>query len=444
MKRRRPQKPNRLTTVNPRAAGIDIGSREHFVCAGEAVPVRHFSCFTPALRELSAWLRECGITTVAMEATGVYWIPLYQILEADGFEMVLVNAKMFKNAPSRKSDVRDCQWLQHLHECGLLTGSFRPDDAIVVLRSYQRQKDNLVQERARHLQRMQKALEQMNVQLHKVVSQIAGQTGLEIIRAIVAGERSAEKLADLRNYRVKRNRDDYVAALTGDYRKEHVFSLKQELEMYDYVQSKIADCDAVIELECETLDNAATDVDAIPPAKSKKHDTSLRRELYRITGTDLTAVDGLSPQAVLKLISEVGLDMSKWPTHKHFAAWLHLSPNNRITGGKVRSSKTLPARNHASAVFRKCAENLARSKSHLGSFYRRKRAQHGGGYAVVATAHKLARIFYSLLKSKASYTPRSAEEYDRNYRQRLLARATKQVRAAGFTVSPPKVVHAVR
>jgi len=382
---------------------------------------------------MSAWLKECGVTTVAMEATGVYWIPAYQMLERDGLEVVLVNAKHFKNVPGRKSDVQDCQWLQHLHECGLLAGSFRPADDIVVLRTYLRQRGSLVREAARQTQRMHKALEQMNVQLHKVLSDVTGESGMAIIGAIIKGERDPEKLAMLRNYRVRRSAAEYVAALTGDWRDEHLFCLEQAWTIYQQLQQHIARCDEQIAQCCATLP-PLEDLPELPPATTPKHDTELRRTLFQAVGVDLSAIDGMSPQAVLTILGEVGLDMTRWATADHFASWLRLCPNNRISGGRVQSARTIPTRNRAAAAFRKCAENLARTQCFLGAFYRRIRARKGGPFAVVATAGKLARIFYRVLRTRSPYRDIGKDHFDQAHRKRAINGAVKRLRALGFDV----------
>jgi transposase len=433
MRRSEPSKPRKLRVVNPRAAGIDIGARAHYVCAGEAQPVRKFTCFTADLDAMSAWLKACGVTTVAMEATGVYWIPTFQTLERDGFEVVLVNAKHFKGVPGRKSDVQDCQWLQYLHECGLVAGSFRPSDDVVVLRSYMRHRANLTTEAAQHIQRMQKALDQMNLHLHKVVSDIMGETGTAILGAILGGERDPRKLATLRNYRVRRSEADYVAALTGNWREEHLFSLRQSWDSYHHFQRQIATCDEAIARCCAALREVES-LPELPAAKTPKHDTELRRALFRAVGVDLAAIDGLSPQAVLAILSEVGMDMTKWPTANHFVAWLRLCPNNRITGGRVRGSRTMPSRNRAAEILRKCAENLARSESYFGGFYRRMRARKGGPYAVVATAHKLARVFYQVLRTRLPYKDIGKDHFDRAHRERALRGVLKRLRNLGHEI----------
>jgi transposase len=435
-----------MRIVNPHAAGVDVGSREHYVCTGDAHPVRRFACFTDDLHAMSTWLKACGVTTVAMEATGVYWIPLFQTLEHDGFDVVLVNAKHFKGVPGRKSDVQDCQWLQYLHECGLVAGSFRPTDEVAVLRTYMRERRMLTQEAARHVLRMQKALDQMNVHLHKVVSDVMGETGVAILGAIVGGERDPRKLAALRNYRVRRSEADYVAALTGDWREEHLFCLTLSWTIYQQLQAHIAACDAEIARHCAALPEVDR-LPELPPAKTPKHDTDLRRMLFRITAVDLPAIDSMSPPAVLEVLSEVGLDMTKWPTEHHFAAWLRLCPNNRITGGRSQRSHTLPSRNRAAEVFRKSAENVARSQCFFGAFYRRMRARKGGPYAVVATAHKIACVFYRVLRNRVPYRDIGKDHFDHSHRERAVRGALKRLKTLGLEIDPSQlrpVAEAVR
>lgn len=437
--------PRKVRAVNPRAAGIDIGSREHYVSVGDEHPVRHFGCFTDDLRAMSAWLKECGVTSVAMEATGVYWIPTFEVLERDGFEVVLVNAKHLKRVPGRKSDVLDCQWLQYLHECGLVAGSFRPADEVVVLRSYMRQRASLTQEAARHIQRMQKALEQMNVQLHKVVSDVMGETGKAIVGAIVAGERDPQKLAELRNYRVKRGRDEYVAALTGTWRDEHLFCLKQAWTIYHQLQEHIAQCDDELARCCAAFPEV-DDLPELPPAKTPKQDTELRRALFRAVGVDMSGMHSMSPPAVLSVLSETGLDMTKWPSDSHFVSWLRLCPGANRSGGHARDHM-IPSRNRAAEVFRKCAENVARSQCFFGAFYRRMRARKGGPFAVVATAGKIARAFYRLLRTRTPYRDVGKDHFDVAHKQRVVKGALKRLRAVGLEIDPTQlqpVAEAVR
>ena len=320
--------------------------------------VRRFGCFTPDLQALADWLQQCGIETVAMESTGVYWIPLFQILETRGLEVKLVNAHYVKTVPGRKSDVLDCQWLQQLHTYGLLSGSFRPSDQVCVLRSYIRQRDNLIRSSCVHVQRMQKALTEMNLQLHKVISDITGVTGLAILRAIVAGERNPSALADLKHGRIRRSKTEIAAALTGDYREEHVFVLQQELSLWEFYQAQITACDRQIEQYLNKLvDKVDLKQSPLPKPKRCQRNSGnapnfdLRTHLYRISGVDFTRIDGLGVLTVQTILSEVGLDPKRFPTVKHFTSWLGLCPGSRITGGKVKSSQTRHVVNRASRCF---------------------------------------------------------------------------------------------
>lgn len=432
-----------LQLLNPNAAGIDIGSQSHWVCVpADRAPenVRRFGCYTSDLYALADWLAHCGIKTVAMESTGVYWIPLFQILETRGFEVKLVNAHHVKTLPGRKTDVLDCQWLQQLHSYGLLSGSFRPEDQVCVLRSYIRQRDSLIKSASVHIQRMQKALTQMNVQLHQVVSDITGTTGMAIIRAIVAGERNPQVLAAKRHYRIKRTEAEIAQALTGDYRQEHIFVLQQELQLYDVYQAAISACDRQIE-QCLAHFTDKVDLTESPlsPPKHPRHlpqgnepAFDLRTHLYRISGVDFTRIDGLGVLTVQTILSEVGLDPSRFPTVKHFTSWLGLCPGSRITGGKVKSSRTRPVVNRAANAFRMAAQTAGKSHSALGAFYRRLRARLGAPKAITATAHKLARIFYRLWTSGASYTDPGLDYYEQRYRERLVQNLHKKAQSLGF------------
>ena len=336
-------KPEGLSQLNLNAAGIDVGATSHYV----AVPadraeqsVQEFEAFTADLYRLADWLTECGVETVVMESTGVYWIPLFGVLEERGFQVMLVDPRRIKNVPGRKTDVLDCQWLQQLHTYGLLSGAFRPDGDIRRLRSYLRQRVMLVQYASHHIQHMQKALTQMNVKLHHVISNITGKTGTEIMEAIVGGQRDPRQLAQLRDPRIKADEATIAKSLQGHWREEHIFELTQALELYRFYQDKIAECDREIEAQLERFeDHSNGDPPAAKSGRRRSKGNAPRFDvwthLYRMTGVDLTQIDGVDAYTALKVVSEIGTDMTKWPSAKHFASWLGLSPNNRITGGKV-------------------------------------------------------------------------------------------------------------
>ncbi|MEM8780606.1 MAG: IS110 family transposase [Cyanobacteria bacterium P01_G01_bin.49] len=435
------QKESNFERINAHAAGIDIGSGEHWVCvpAERAKPnVRRFGCFTPDLIAMADWLLECQVDTVAMEATGVYWISLFQILETKGLDVNLVNAHQVKTVPGRKSDVLDCQWLQKLHTFGLLSASFRPEDQICVLRSYIRQRDTLIKETGTHVQRMQKALIQMNLQLHKVVSDITGLTGMTIIRAMVAGERNPDKLAALKDKRIQSSTEEIAKALSGDYRSEHLFVLQQELELYDVYQQQIVATDGEIE---KCLSQFESQSENPPPprkgpnrkkAPGNQPPFNLHRHLFRISGVDFTQIAGLNVLTVQTILSEVGLDPTRFPSVKHFCSWLGLCPGSRITGGKVKSSQTRKVVNRASNAFRIAAQSLSRSRSALGAFYRRLRSRLGAPKAITAAAHKLARMFYRLWTTRQAYSDPGADYYEQQYRERMVHNLKKKATSLGF------------
>lgn len=437
--KRRRKRQRRLSVIQENAAGIDVGATFHVVAVPpdrSAEPVRSFPSFTGDLERLADWLHEVGITTVAMESTGVYWIPVYELLEARGLEVLLVNAQHVKTVPGRKTDVNDAQWLQQLHSYGLLRGSFRPREEIAALRAYVRQRDSLTQNAAAHIQHMQKALMQMNVQLHHVLSDITGQTGLAIIRAIVAGERDPTVLAGLRNRRCKASLATIQAALTGNYRPEHVFALQQALELYDVYQDKIRACDAAIEqaLRCLTENQPEPD-EPLPPTRAKKargQGFDLRAALHAMVGVDLTQINGLGAESVLQLIAECGDDMSRWPTAKHFTSWLTLSPANKISGGKILSAKTRRSSNRAATIFRLAAVSAGRTASALGAFYRRLGARIGKAKAVTATARKIATLFYNLLRHGASYQDPGADFYEERYREKVVRNLERKAHTLGY------------
>lgn len=433
-----------LEQVNLFAAGIDIGSHSHYVAVPDVLdsePVREFPCFTADLRRMADWLVKIGIQTVAMESTGVYWIPAFEILEERGLVVLLVNARHVKNVPGRKSDVQDCQWLQQLHTYGLLAGAFRPQEETVALRTYMRQREMLVQRASDHIRHMQKALRQMNLLLDNVVSDINGSTGMKIIRAILAGERDPGILAKFRNGRCKHDEKVIAASLEGHYREEHLFALKQSVELYGTYQRQIAACDTAIEAQLDCMESKSDKGD-LPPTKKQKTKSrpgfDVRGELYRMTGVDLTQINGLNETSVLKILAETGVDISPWSTEKHFASWLGLSPGNKITGGKILNSKTKPSANRAAAAFRIAAYGLLKSKSALGAYYRRMRARLGAPKAITATAHKLARIFYSMLKHGAEYVDQGQGYYEKQYRDRVTKNLKKRAAAIGFDLVPRK------
>ena len=445
-RRRRPPKPrvspSVLDRINPNAAGIDCGSAEHFVAVPpdrDPTPVRSFQTFTGDLYRLADWLAACHVTSVAMEATGVYWIPLYEILEARGFQVLLVNARHVKNVPGRKSDVTDCEWLRDLHSVGLLRGSFRPTDAIVALRAYLRHRETLVHSAGTHVQRMQKALIQMNLQLPLVVSDITGVTGLRILRDIVAGQRDPQVLAQHRNYRCHASVAEIADALTGNYRPEHLFVLQQNLELFDIYQQQIAACDEAIEAHLHTLTaQAVVPTTPLPSQRprQKPRDNEprfeLRTPLHQLTGVDLSQIDAIGPYTALRLMSEIGTDMSRWPTEKHFTSWLTLAPKNKISGGRLLSSQTMPSANRAAAILRLAAMSLGRTQTALGAFYRRLAFRVGKAKAITATARKLAVLVYRCLKDGLVYRDPGAAAYDAQHRTHVLRRLRQRAANLGF------------
>lgn len=435
---------NALEQINPHAAGIDVGAEEVYVAVPpdrDTQSVRSFPTFTADLRRLAEWLKACQIKTVAMEATGVYWIPLYEILEAEGFEVCLVNARHLKNVSGRKTDVLDCQWIQQLHTYGLLNPSFRPPEQIVAIRSLVRHREMLVQYRSAHIQHMQKALTLMNVRLTNVLSDITGVTGLKIIRAILEGERNPQRLAALREPGCKKSEAEIAKSLEGHYKREHLFALKQALELYDFYDQQLKACDAELEAMYREFD-PPQDPGTLPPAprtqKRRKNQAhfDLAPALYRLTGVDLTQIDGVDELTVQKVLSEIGTDMSQWPTVKHFASWLRLCPNNKITGGKVFQTGVQPTKNRASAALRIAAASLKTSDSALGAYFRRMRARLGTPAAITATAHKLARIIYFMLKHRQPYHDFGADHYEQQYRVRVLRNLNRRAAKLGFRLEP--------
>lgn len=437
-----------LQQLNLNACGIDIGSEEIYV----AVPpdrdeqsVRCFGVFTSDLHEVSAWLEACRIDTVAMEATGIYWIALYDILEAAGICVYLVNAQHAKNVAGRKTDVLDCQWLQQLHTYGLLRASFRPTREIRALRTLTRQREMLIEYRAAHIQHMQKALRQMNVQLDVVLSDITGVTGLRIIRDIVAGKQDPKQLASYRDEGCKRSQDEIEKALMGNYLPELVFTLQQALSLFDSYTQQIKECDSQLERYYAKCNEADTQqLPELPKATHRQQANAsktklsfdLRTHLYQLAGVDLTAIDGFGLLTAQTILSEIGLDMTKWSSAKHFCSWLGLAPHDDISGGKVLSHKTKSVKSKANQAFRQVAQSVGKSQSALGTFYRRIKAKYGAPTAIVATAHKLARIVYSMLKSRSPYLPADLSETDEKFKQAAIRNLQRKAKKFGLQLSP--------
>lgn len=442
----RQQSPQTVTMpcVHPNAAGLDLSQTEIWAAVPAdrtPTPIRRFGTFTPDVLALADWLTACHIDTVAMEATGVLWIPVYEVLEARGFQVYVVNARHVKNVPGRKSDVQDCQWIQYLHSVGLLSRSFRPDAEMATLRAYLRHRAALLNARAVHIQHMQKALQQMNVQLTQVLSDITGTTGLAIIRSIVRGDRDPHRLAALRRPGCAKSEAEIAQALTGNYRPEHVFALKQSLALYDEYTAHVQECDAEIERYITSLVPETSDLPPLPPSEKRDSNSKnapsydARTLLYRLTGVDLVAISGLNENTVQTILSEVGLDMTRWPTEKHFCSWLGLAPHNDISGGRVLRSRTLRARNAAGQAFRLAAQAVSRSpRSLFGAFYRRVKSRLGAEQAMVATAHKIARTFYSILKNRTPFYDMGVVEYERQARERELAHLRQRAKKLGFTL----------
>ena len=432
-----------LPVVHPDAAAIDVGARFHVVAVApgrDPEPVRTFRAFTNDLHRLADWLERVGVTTVAMESTGVYWIPVFEILEARGFEAVLVNARDAKSVPGRKSDVNDAQWLQRLHTYGLLRGSFRPGQEIATLRAYLRQRERLLDYAAAHIQHMQKALTQMNIQLQHVVADITGLTGMRIVRAIAAGTRDPEELARHRDARCRASAETVREALVGNYRPEHVFALQQALDLYDAYQRQVARCDERIEEVLGRLCAGAPPPEGpLPPPRHRTRQPNAQRfdvraALHALLGVDLTQIHGLGPHAALKLVGECGTDMARWPSAKHFTSWLGLAPGSKISGGKVLSARTRRCASRAAAALRLAAVAVGRTDSALGAFYRRLAAR--AGKAVTATARKIAVLFYNALRHGMTYADPGASYYEQRYRQRLLANLRRRARSLGYTLQP--------
>jgi transposase len=435
-----------MQVVYPDAAGLDIGSSEIMVAIPpdrEGETVRGFGTYTPDLQELADWLTEKRVTHVAMESTGVYWIPIYEVLEERGIEVIVVNARHIKTPPGRKSDVKDCQWIQRLHSYGMLSGSFRPGADMCTLRAYLRHRDNLIEDRAKHILYMQKALTQMNIQLGQALSDLTGKTGLDILRAIVAGEHDPVVLAKLRKGRCQSSQAELIKALTGHYRKEHLFVLKQALAMFDTFSERLREFDQEIERLLEEIKpELPDDFPPLPPdPKPGSHCKNApgydaRGSMYRLARVDLTAIPGLNQNLVQKILAEVGLDMSRFPSAKNFCSWLGLAPHNAISGGRILYSHTIRSDNRAGQAFRMAAQAVSRGKTAYSEFYRRVRARSGAKEAIVATAHKIARTFYFMLKRGQPYRETDLQAYLQAQRERDIRRLQARAAHLGFSLQP--------
>ena len=431
-----------LEVVHPSAAGIDVGDRAHFVAVpgedGVAV-VEKFGTFTDDLYALADWVQKHHVTTVALESTGVYWIPLFEVLESRGLNVCLVDTRKLKSVPGRKTDVLDCQWLQKLHTYGLLQSAFRPDEQVSRLRTYLRQRAMLITYASHHIQHMQKALQQMNVKLSTVLSDITGVTGMAIIQAVLDGERDPVKLAELRNPCCKNSEETIAKSLQGHWRDDHLFELRQAADLYRFYKQKLVECDEQIQLMLESF----PDKDHQHPLarkKSKKNRNApsfdARTLLFQKTGVDLTSIDGIDANTALKVISEIGTDIRRWPTVKHFASWLCLCPGNKKSGGKVLSSKTRRSNNRAAAALRVAAQSLERSRTAMGAYFRRMKARLGAPAAITATAHKLARLIYALLRHGNAYVDIGQEAFERQHHERMFKSLTRRARQFGYALTP--------
>jgi len=436
-----------LEVIHPDAGGIDIGNESHYASvppSRDSQPVREFGCTTAELKAMADWLKQCRIRTVAMQSTGVYWVAVYDILEQAGLEVYLVNARDTKNLPGRKSDVQESQWLMKLHTYGLLRNSFRPSQEIRVMRTYWRQRNDLVHSAGRHILRMQKALTQMNLQLANVLSDISGATGQAIIKAILAGERDSHKLAEFRDFRVKASEEQIAQSLEGNWQPDLLFVLKQEHEGYEFCQQQMAQCDRQLAQYLQQREDRSHGA-PLPEEKRKGRlkkkkgnapQFDLREGLFRMTGTDLTRIDGIDVMTATTVISEAGYDMSKWKTENHFVSWLRLCPDNRISGNKVIGKGRLPTNNPISIALRMAASTLRESKTYLGAQFRRLRTRLGAPIAIKAMAAKLARLVYRMLRYGMKYVDQGAAFYELRHRELQIKRLKAKAEKLGYRVTP--------
>ena len=436
-----------LEILHPDAAGIDIGGSEHWVAIAperDEKPVRSFDCFTPDLEEMADWLVAHGVKSVAMQSTGVYWIPVFEILQQRGLEVYLVNARHTKNLPGRKSDIAECQWLLKLHTFGLLNNSFQPSDEIRTARTLWRHRGSLVAQASSAIQRVQKALTEMNIQLSNVLSDISGVSGMAILQAILKGERDPKALAALADPQVKASKETIAKSLQGNWRPELLFVVDQEIALYRKYQEQIADCDRELQMHLKSLagkvDLQAQPLGARPKGKRASGNApqfDLRTELYRISGVDWTQVDGIDVPVAQSVIAEVGEDLSAFPSEKHFANWLGLCPTNERSGEKVLNRRTPKVVNRAKVAFRQAATTLIRSQSYLGAQYRRLRTRLGAPKAITAMARKLACLFYRLLKNGQQYVDKGTAYYEERYHQQQVRLVLKRAKQLGLQVVQP-------
>ena len=434
-----------LEVVHPDAAGIDIGNESHYVAVPptrDSQPVRRFGCTTGELKAMAQWLKQCWIRTVAMQSTGVYWVAVYDILEQAGFEVYLVNARDTKNLPGRKSDVQESQWLMKLHTYGLLRNSFRPSQEIRMMRTYWRQRNDLVQSAGRHIQRMQKALTQMNLQLANVLSDVSGVTGQAIIKAILRGEHDPQKLATLRDLRVKASEEQIAQSLEGNWQQDLLFVLKQEQDGYEFCQKQIAECDRQLAQYLQQREDRSQGA-PLPKEERKGRrrkkkgnapQFDLREGLFRISGTDLTRIDGIDVMTATTIISEAGWDMSKWETEDHFVSWLRLCPDNRISGDRIIGKGRLPTNNRVTIALKIAANGLRLSNTYLGAQFRRLRTKLGDPIAIKAMAAKLARLVYRMLRYGMKYVDQGALFYQAQHRQLQIKQLKWKAIKLGFRV----------
>jgi transposase len=437
-----------MSRIHPNAAGVDIGAIEIVACvAGDENTqiVKAFGNYTVDLQALAQWMKSYRIKTVAMESTGVYWIPLFEELERQGFECLLISSRSLRRVAGRKSDISDAQWIQTLHTYGLLEGSFRPQGDLVALRTLLRHRCQLIEHRSPHIQHMQKALLQMNVQLSQAVTDVTGMTGQKIIRAILAGAREPQALAALREAGCKKSAEEIGKALTGTWREEHLFVLKQSVLLYDFYTEQIQACDEEIE-RLYGLTRPDWETGEVEPFTRRKknsrsknlpqHPEEIRKHLKRISGVDLSVVDGFGVSLAQTMILEVGTDMSRFPDEKHFCSWLGLAPKHEISGGKVLKNNTLKTRNRAGQAFRMAAQSVKQAECVFGVFYRRLKARLGPSQATVATAHAVARVVYRMLKYQVEYEPLSLNEYQRQYEAQQIKYIKKRAAKFGFQLVP--------